>query len=75
MATKRKENKPTRKTARVARDRNPMPIELNDADRALLDDLVDRYRKVAHDPNKVFVIRQLIRNASESKELPPLKLP
>jgi hypothetical protein len=52
-----------------------MLLELNESDRDLLDKLVGRYGHLVQSPNKAFVIRQLIRNASEAAKLPPLKLP
>lgn len=74
MATKK--TKPKKSTTQTRRgDRQGMLLELNDDDRSLLDGLVGRYANLVQSPNKAFVIRQLIRNASESKELPVLKLP
>lgn len=75
MATKKTKPKSKSNTQTRRGDRQGMLLELNDDDRSLLDGLVGRYANVVQSPNKAFVIRQLIRNASESKELPTLKLP
>lgn len=70
MAVKKTEPKTDRRG-----DRTGMLLELKDEDRSMLDTLVERYAKLVQSSNKAFVIRQLIRNAHESKKLPPLKLP
>ncbi len=74
MAAKKTKPKKS-KTQSLRGDRQGMLLELTTEDRSLLDALVDRYRPLVQSPNKAFVIRQLVRHASESKELPPLKLP
>jgi len=75
MAAKKTKTKPKSKTQSKRGDRQGMLLELKEDDRDLLDGLVGRYGTLVQSPNKAFVIRQLIRNASESDKLPPLKLP
>ncbi len=74
MAAKKTKTKKS-KTQSLRGDRRGMLLELNTEDYTLLEELVNRYRPLVQSPNKAFVVRQLVRHASESKELPPLKLP
>ncbi len=49
-----------------------MLLALGSGDRALLEELIERYRKSVARPNKAWVLRQLIRNAHRQKSVPPV---
>lgn len=55
--------------------RHRMLLELDESDMKLLDKLDGRYRELIGiaKPNRVFVIRQLIRVAADWPKLPPIK--
>lgn len=49
-----------------------MVLELEPADRELLENLVKRFEKVVTNPSRAWVLRQLIRNAHKATKLPPV---
>jgi len=75
MAAKKTAAPKTKTKKAIRSNGNRMLLELNESDYDLLEGIVARYYDKVRSPNKAFVVRQLIRNAAESKDLPPLKLP